>query len=336
MAATLRMCLMVHVEPATDWDDMEARDLADLATKVGAAQNPGSDPEKEAKLSVQFGRSFLDSTPGGGYSGPTSLSRILSNGGNFWCHTHDSDYATLSSTYWLVSSAYSDETAGGDTGSVGGRSGGVNVGGTDDWVSITQARGLMMMNSATQKSYDQVSQNSRPYAFSDDDLDDLYPKGPAPGPLWPDVWTMRQRPFWMKTAANWVEKLNTIYPQTSYASANSVIMIPAPGHLDLTRLANPRGADSSGGSIGADDLKAALTQVWTTYQLMATHQNSITNVWYTHIPQAVVGGNTNNAIAELVTSINDLMGVTSTTPFGAWNNMNEIGSLFANPSSFNY
>ena len=333
MAAKMKLCLIVHVEDDAAWDQDEpgglARGLGDLATKVGQAISPGP-----AKLSVQFGRDFLDT--GGGYTAPSSLRMILENGGNFWCHTHSASAEFLDSVYTCVKSAYDGEGGAGSfpNGGVGGRSGGWDIElSCFNWVSISMARGLRLMNSATQHSYTGMAEVNRPYALTNEEIERYYGKGQAPGPMRPDIHTLRTRPFWMNSTNAWDANLTACLPSNAIAAAvGSVMMIPAPGHLDLNALAAPR-PPRANRSIQMEDLNAAVTQMWSTYTLMSA--NSITHAWYIHIPAREINADLNSSLACMVQTINYLMDVNVTT-LGEWKNMNEIGSLFANPSSFYY
>lgn len=328
MAATLKMCLMVHVEDSETWgpDNTKGTSLGSLAGAVGALG---------AKVSVQFGRTFLD-TPGGyPLGGSTNLRTVLYHGGNFWTHTHSAALTNLRSNYSCVLSAYHNE--GGPTnypdGGPGGRSGGWSPDGTD-WVDVTLAAGIRVMNSAAMGAHALVPSSARPYGISDDEIEKLYPKGQAPGPIHTDVMTMRQRPFWMDVASNWFVRTNTIYP--SATDTGSVMMIPAPGKLDLPGLAEGRTAFNVEQFTDAD-LKAALTQAWTAYSNI-TYQQSITNVWYTHIPFRNIHQNPTaiSMVTTFVHSMNSVFGVGGGAPLAEWKNMNQIASLFANPSSFNF
>lgn len=331
MAATLKICLMVHVEDTESWFP-----VAQNATRLGSFAEEVAKSGRGAKVSVQFGRNFLDANAalnpyplGAGL--PTPLQTVLYRGGNFWTHTHSAAYSNLVSNYSCVRSAYQNE--GGATypaGGPGGRSGGSNESGLD-WVSITQQAGIRVMNSAPMVAHYAVPLSARPYGFTNDEIGKLYPKGQAPGPLDADVMTMRQRPFWMDVASNWFARTDTIYPSASYVG--SVLMIPGPGKLDLPGLSEGRTAFSNA-QLTEDDFKCALSQAWKAYENMATYQSSITNAWYTHMPFNQINDSTTSMMGNFVDSLNaafDLSG----TPKAAWKNMNEIASLFSDTASFN-
>ena len=330
MAAPLKISIIIHVEDSYDWteDNNKAVGLYSLAHHVGTPGDSGV-AGRNAKLSVQFGRNFLDSNGGNTYplgaGVPTVLRAILSYGGNFWTHTHASDYANLVSNYSCVRSAFQNEGGAGifSAGGPGGRSGGWESGGPD-WVSITQQAGIRIMNSTAMGAHALVPLSARPYGITDEEIEKLHPKAPAPGPFYTDVMTMRQRPFWMEVASNWFAGANTIYP--SYVS--SVLMIPAPGKLDVTPLSEGRGP-SSNTSFSDDDLKCAFTQAWSTLQNKA-YQDTIPNVWYTHLPIADVNLANIGLMGNFVDSLNNLFGIGGMTPDAEWMNMNEIASTFAN------
>jgi hypothetical protein len=154
--ATLKLCMMVHVETGDDYEIDSCAKIGKLASAIGTPYG--------AKLSVQFGRTFLDTcnpvdTP---YAPdvPTSLSMVLEWGGNFWSHTHNTDANFLRSTHACVVSAYVNENSvhNMDMGSPMGRSGGWDSEGDADWVSITQGvgLGLQYMNSAVMGTHGNV------------------------------------------------------------------------------------------------------------------------------------------------------------------------------------
>lgn len=332
MAATLKICIMVHVEDKWRWEGggvgTKAEALSSLAEVIGT-------PGRDAKLSVQFGRNFLDHDSGDDepypLDGPTVLATILHRGGNFWTHTHSSDYGNLVANLACVRSAWYNE--GGPTsygaGGPGGRSGGWDFNGAD-WVSITLQAGLRLMNSSVMGAHALVPTSLRPYDITDEEIEKLYPKGQAPGPIYSDVMTMRQRPFWMDVASNWFARTDTTYPSTLYVG--SVMMIPGPGKMDLPNLTEGRTAFNTT-VLTETDLKCALTQAWATQQNMV-HQESITNVWYTHFPILNIDNDTTSMVGYFVESLNFILGVHETPKRAEWKNMNEIGTLFADPQSF--
>jgi hypothetical protein len=161
--ATLKLCMMVHVETGDEYRPESCLTIGKLASAIGTPYG--------AKLSVQFGRTFLDTsnpvdTP---YAPdvPTSLSMVLEWGGNFWSHTHSTDANFLRSTHACVVSAYVNENSvhNMDIGTPMGRSGGWDSEGDADWVSITQGvgLGLQYMNSAVMGTHGNVPTSLRPY-----------------------------------------------------------------------------------------------------------------------------------------------------------------------------
>ena len=330
MATPLKICIILHVEDSVAWDATtpsgKANGLSSLAQVVGT---PGdvTMSGRNAKLSVQFGRKFLDSNAANPYplGAPTAVRAILSYGGNFWTHTHSADYHNLVSNYNCVNSAYHNE--GGPTifsnGGPGGRSGGWDFDGAD-WVSITLAAGIRVMNSTAMGAHALVPLTMRPYGITDDEITKLHPKGPAPGPIYPDVMTMRQRPFWMSASSVWFSEADNYNP----LAVGSVMMIPAPGKLDLNGLAEGRTA-AANRPFDDLDLQWALSQAWATYEYSVL-QDSIPNVWYTHLPIAEVKASTSSLMGNFVDSINAMFDMAG-TPKAEWANMNEIASLFADP-----
>ena len=325
--ATLRLCFMIHVESTQDWDEDIAVDIGKLATAAG---------QYGGKVSLQIGRKFVDDQqPVDPYdpSVPTSLSIVLEKGGNFWAHTHDSSGHYLRSTHACVVSAFVNENAeaGTNTGTPAGRSGGWESDGSADWVSVTQGEGLRLMNSAVMGTHGNVPVTLRPYGFSADEIDKLYPKGQAPGPLTSEIATMRCRPFFVEVSSYWFDMADKNTRQSpTYDNLGSIIMIPAPGKLDLPGLALGRTADEgSSGVLTVEDMNAALTQVWTTYQLMDSYQPNITNAWYTHIPEREIDDDSATTLGAFVNSINNLI---SPAANREWKNMNEIASIFVDNS----
>ena len=105
-------------------------------------------------------------------------------------------------------------------------------------------------------------------------------------------------------------------------------MIPAPGKLDVNALSEGRGP-STNTSFTDADLKCAFTQAWSTLQNKA-HQDTIPNVWYTHLPIANVNAANIGSMGNFVDSINGMFGIGGGSPDAEWMNMNEIASTFAN------
>lgn len=343
MAASLRMCLMIHIEDSFNWSptagpttDPYAMAIGNLATVIGV---------HGAKLSVQFDRWYLDKNdpiPAVKYAPPTSLQWVIANGGNFWVQNHNPTHDWGKSTYMCVMSAFQDEKPGGNTEvaseHVSGRSGGWSFDHDGalpyDWVSITQAMGMRRMNSAVMQAHAVVPSSMRPYGLSNDDLQNLYQHDPAPGLLRSEVGTMRMRPFWMNTASMWFERTTSIYPDAAWVG--SVMMIPAAGRFEMKSKSNKRTGYEVDTLTGAD-LNAALTEIWTTFDMGRTNQNSITRVWYSHLNPGQITDASVQSLSAWVQSVNEVMHVGSTgtyTPYGIWNNMNEIADVFSHTTSF--
>jgi len=351
MAATLKLTLMSHVEEREHWDapddphkdDPNAIDIAHLATIVGAAVGAHAVP-RGAKVSVQFDRPYLDQNDPDvpaleRYPPPTSLSWVLENEGNFWCHSHSATYNHLQSTHTCVSSAVAAEIgttyAYGESHSAG-RSGGANMNdATLDWASISAAAGILRMNGSVLNFYATTAESLRPYGVSNADIQQgAFFHDAAPGPLYEGApTTMRQRPFYIDTASVWDANIDCIYPHTD--QLGSIMMIPNPGRYALHALAEGRSAASEE-ALTIDDFKAAMTEIWTTYEQMAAHQSSITNVWYVHIQPGQINAADIGTFGAWVDSINEMMAVHTGSPKAVWKNFNEIASLYTNPSSFNW
>lgn len=332
MAVALNICIIVHVEDIIHWDyplsaNGKAAGLSSLAEVIGT---------RGAKLSVQFGRNFLDvndpdvSPNGYHHAGPTLLQTILHRGGNFWTHTHSANQSNLTSNYACVMSAYHNEggTVAYASGYPGGRSGGHDFDGAD-WVHSTLLAGMRLMNCGVMKSHARVPLTLRPYGITDDEIEQLHPKGQAPGPIYTDVMTMRQRPFWMDTSSQWFMRSDVI----NSLDVGSVMMIPAAGKLDLNGLSEGRTAFASA-QFTEEDLKWALSQAWAACE-NSSLQPMIPNVWYTHLPIANIDASAISMMGNFVDSLNDVLWVNSATGQRAtWKNMNEIASIFADPSQW--
>jgi hypothetical protein len=105
MAATLKLCLMCHIEDGTRWKEGWAEMFGRIATAVGhsCVGAHGGSNVRGAKMSLQFGRDFLDvNQPPNPYPGGSSLSWVLEHGGNFWVQVHCTTYDHLSSTHACV------------------------------------------------------------------------------------------------------------------------------------------------------------------------------------------------------------------------------------------
>lgn len=348
--ARLKLCLMIHYEDDTHWQDPNGsvsagnvKLLASLATVVGNAT--GADGlARGAKISMQTDILYLNQNASApAYSAPSSLRWLFQNNGNLWCHTHSATYNHLSSVHVCVASAFAGEVvttyAAGEA-RTAGRSGGPDMSDSSlDWLSITVGAGIYRMNAPTIANYSTMIESLRPYGI---DLSgaqgQAYNHSNMPGPLDDAIpGTMRQRPFWMRTSSIWDARIDSIYPDL--ALVGSVIMIPQPSRISaLNEFSGGRTA-SEAEALTIEDFNAALTNIWTTYQLMNSYQNSITNVWYVHVPPDLITSSYIDTFGAWVDSINAMMVVNTTNDaFGhaVWKNMNEIAELFSNTSSFNY
>lgn len=329
MAATLKLCLMVHIEDETTWDGVSN---TSWAYKLGGLAKELAASGRGAKVSLQVGAQYFKGHNDSGLA-PTSLSLILENGGNFWPHTHCATYDFLSSVTTSVHSAYESERGASTGGGPIGRSGGWDVGG-EDFVTITYKAGLKAMNSAVMLTHALVPVTARPYGFDDTDLPKVYPHDAAPGNFKTSVETLRTRPFWMEVASDWFKNTNTIYP-VDITTTSAILMIPVAGRSTLPGTADWRTA-SDIQSLTPADLKAAMTEIWTTFMLMTVNQRSITNVWYKHLPPAYINDSTILTIGAWVDSVNQMLTVNGAAPYATWKNMNEITSLHVNATSRYY
>lgn len=348
---------MCHVEDSYKWTpplggpqaaDPTAKALAQLATVVGTAviQRGGYG----AKVSVQFGRNFLDQNYSGvGLStrypgGPTSLHLVLFNGGNFWNHTHDKSYANLSSNWTTVASAYGSEKFGGALQSpsydaTAGRSAGADINdSTVDWASIAVYAGIKRINSNAVNYYACTPESLRPYGMTARDINDgVYYHDVAPGPLYTGApTTLRQRPFWVNSASQWDANINCIYP--SEVTVGSLLMIPHPSRFRLSEMSEGRNPVSGTvNTITIQDLDAGLTDVWSTYKQMELYQSSISNVWYVQInPNLLYDTNTGvvrSVVASMGVWIDSINALVSVPNSAVWMNMNEIASHYVNTTS---
>lgn len=340
--AKLRLTLMVHIESDMTWNgtpldpkaDPRAMAIGQLSTVIGINNGRG------AKLSVQFDRRYLDVNdavavpyPGG----VTSLKMILENGGNFWCHTHSGSYTNLLTIRTCVASAVASELgisfADAESHSAG-RSAGADINDPSiDWVSITVHAGIRRMNSTVLNYYATLVDCLRPYGMTNADIQGgVYHHDTAPGPLDDRLpTTMRQRPFYVNSSSFWDAGLTTCGPHTN--QVGSLMMIPHPGRAPLNEYAGGRGTGGTT-ALTVEDFNAALTEIWNTYQGMNSYQNSITNVWYVHVPPDLIRNTPAETFGAWVDSINAILEVGGANPKGAWNNFNEIASLYATDPSF--
>jgi len=352
MAARLKLCIMCHVEDTYAWKrlggtaarDPTAMGLGYLATVIGAAVGANG-----GKVSVQFGRNFLDQVvPLSPYpGGPTSLRWVLENGGNFWNHTHDSAYTNLVSNWTTVSSAYGSEAnpqvaLAVASPATGGRSGGADLNNPAiDWVSIGAYAGIKRMNSTVVNYYSCTPESLRPYQMSKTDMTDgVFYHDAAPGPLYAGApTTMRQRPFWVNSASQWDFNTASTFPQE--ATVGSLLMIPHPPRNSMPGFAEGRGPyTSSSDTITQQDLDAAFTEVWSTYRQMEVYQGSISNVWYVHIPPSYLSNQVTGAALPVVDSlgawVQSINALVSVPNSAVWMNMNEIASWYCEPQSAYY
>lgn len=345
MANTLKLCIMIHVEDTESWpagdtgaDGALPRRLGNLAGSIG----PGVGAHgvaRGAKLSVQFGNKFLNQQASPPYAPPSSLSMVLSAGGNFWMHTHDSSWDALSSVTTQVYSAFLAE-GGASTGSKGagmGRSAGASTSSGDDWVSMNVGAKLPFKNSTTMKLHAEVPVSARPYGFTNTELNQYYGHDAAPGPIHADIMTMRAHAFWMTRADSWFGMADTIYPNATYEGVGSVLMIPQASRWSIAGMADKRTAFAVD-TLTVSDLTAALTEVWTQYLLMTSYMGSINNAWYRQLSPRFVSSPTIASIAAFVDSVNEILtvGAADGTRRGQWLNMNEIGSLAFHATSKYY
>lgn len=340
--AKLRLTLMIHVETGSPWGGNAAvgvsiaKRVAELSSVVGPALS-GVGAARGAKLSVQFGREFVDhNDPALGvlsrYTAPSSLRMVLENGGNFWCHTHSGGAAFLQSVYMCVGSGVAGECqtpidAG--TSHAAGRSAGADVGDPSvDWLAVAVAAGIRRMNSTAVNFYSTTPTTMRPYGMTDDDIrSGVFFHDIAPGPYAPGMSTMRQRPFYANTSSIWDANIGCIYPTTT--QVGSMLILPCAAVGQLSGHAVGRSNTRTSG-VTIQDFDACLTEIYTASQNMLTYQNSITNLWYVHVsPDAIVHADV-NTFGVWVDSINAMLGSN-----GVWNNMNEIASLYTNSASFN-
>lgn len=215
-----------------------------------------------------------------------------------------------------------------------GRSGGPDIDDPNlDWASIAVAAGFRRANAATVNYYSTTPETLRPYRMSNVDIQSgLWYHDTAPGPLYDGApTTMRQRPFYVNVASAWDENIACIYPST--LQVGSILMMPSASRWELKGFAEGRSA-SKQVTLTVDDFNAALTHIWSTYEQMASYQNSITNLWYVHVPPTLLNSGTIETFGAWVDSINALMGVHGENPKAEWRNFNEIASIHSNLLSF--
>jgi hypothetical protein len=322
--AKLNLCIMVHVEDTFYYNQGLAAQYALLGTILG---------NRGARMSWQFDVNYFKVVADGGtypdnVALPTSLTYLLTNTHNFWVQNHCTTFEHLTTTWARVSSAFERErgSVAANPTHVIGRSGGAKLNGASDWVSITLHAGLRAMNAPTQRNYDYTPQSLRPMGYSDAEILKLHGHERAPGStneasgasLWP-----HQHPIWMDTASRWDAKANTI----TACHVGSVVMLPSPANHPLHQFSDARNAFPVTPTLTNDDLNAALTQVWSTYQT-ATQLNSVTNIWYVHLTPAYCLTPYHAAVEGWVRSVNQIMTIGGGgTPRAQWRNMNEITSL---------
>lgn len=192
---------------------------------------------------------------------------------------------------------------------------------------MTVGAGLRFHNSPVMISHALVPQSARPYAFSDEELNTYYPHDSAPGPLYQDVMTMRARPMWASVASDW---FGQVYAGATEVAVSSVLVIAQPGRFALAGLADRR-AGSAVTTLTSDDLSAALTEIWTTFQIMTAHLGGVSAVWYKQLSPRFINQDTASSIGAWVDSVNGMLLTNHALPLarrGRWMNMNEIGSTF--------
>lgn len=352
--ARLKLCLMTHYEDDLTWANgsgpSDVRLMAALATIVGKGLGPDG-LARGAKISMQSDLTYLDQNAAIAHpypypsaaGAPTSLKMLFQNGGNLWCHTHSATAEHLTSVQVCVTSALGSEISTGYTDAkklTAGRSGGPDIAdSTLDWLSITQGLGILKMNAPTVANYSTMIESLRPYGMDLSGAEGkAYQHSGMPGPLDDAIpATMRQRPFWMTTASIWDAGVSCIYPKPGLIS--SVIMIPQPSRISaLDEFSGARTAAASEG-LTMEDFNAALTNIWTTWQLMTIHQASISNVWYVHVTPDLISSTYLDTFGAWVDSINNLMNVNTTNATyqrAEWRNMNEIADLFSHATSCYY
>lgn len=336
MANALKICLMIHVEDGTPWGpgwnsspDHLSQKLYRLASMMNA-KDAGLGLSRTGRLSVQFGRDFLDrNAASDAYPGQaTSLKGVLENGGNFWSHGHDATYNGLVTRHNIVLSAFHDERAGSTAFTMSapfGKSGGPSVENPRDWVSMAQFAGLKYQDGTVMQYHCMVDVASRPYSFDTTQLAQWYYHEPAPGPLGPAVQTMRLRPFFAQVASNWFGQVAAGWDSVA---VDSLLIIPHPSKADLTAYADHASYDVK--TLTTDDLTAAMTEIWTAFQVWTTHMRSVHGVWYTQLSPDYITDNSIATLGAWVDSVTALLTINGATPFAQWMNMNEIGSIFVN------
>lgn len=321
---------MIHVEDVEHWNGGE------LAGRLGLlAKTVGPDGGRGAKISLQCDLDFLNQNSGSPnpYMGdPNGVGSLIAYGGNLWCHTHESGGAHLSSVHACVASVYAATTGvliASATEFTAGRSGGPESHNkTADWVSISVGKGIRRMNSTATNYFSTMEETLRPYGMSNEDIDagGLYFHDAAPGPIDETVpTTMRQRPFWVQTSSMWDARLECVYPVTD---PSSILMIPHPGRF-------PLGIVSGGVEVEDSDFRGAMTEIWSTKEVMDTHLQSILNVWYIQIRPGWIMDGDLDRFGEWIDSINAML-FDGSESHGEWVNMNEISSLYHHPTSRYY
>ena len=326
--ATLKLNIMIHIEDSQAWSETVAENIADLATRIGTTT---ANEPRGAKLSLQVGAGFFN-PDGFGYPGiPTSISWVLSTHGNIWIHGHESSFAELQTTYAYVTSAYNIESGGQDpTQHVLGRSGG-GPAPNYKWTLAAVSLNLRRYNALTTEMYGNVEVASRPYGMTDTEQKALYRHMSAPGRTDTDVTTFRGRPFWGKGDDTWFfsgDDLKTTLPQNA-TLVSSIMFIPGQGNWQIEAYTSKNTKPQQDRVLSQDDLKAALTHVWSCYQQMDSYLNAIPNVWYAHFPTTSMDNATKRGlIKDWVSSVNNMLDIGGVSPKGEWRNMNEIAEIF--------
>ena len=327
--ATLKLNIMIHIEDGQSWDETVAQNIADLATRVGTST---ANEVRGAKISLQVGKNFFQGGLSGDYpSAVTSISWVLSTHGNIWLHGHESSFDELRSTYSNVSSGYYYESGGQDPAQhVLGRSGGGPAPGYN-WTLAAVSLNLRRYNALTTEMYGNVEVASRPYGMTDTEQKALYRHMSAPGRTDTDVTTFRGRPFWGKGDDTWFfsgDDLKTTLPQNA-TFVSSIMFIPGQGNWQIEAYTSKNTKPQQDRVLSQDDLKAALTHVWSCYQQMDSYLNAIPNVWYAHFPTTSMDSSAKRGlIKDWVSSVNNMLDIGGVSPKGEWRNMNEIAEIF--------
>jgi len=250
--------------------------------------------------------------------------------GNLWVHGHETSADQLESTQAYVYTAYWRETGAGSdpTQHVIGKSGGNQKGNTYDVWSAAVGLKFKAVNSTTTEKFYAVPTSHRPYQLTDDEIENFHSHRAAPGPLHLDLATPRVRSFWSNVGSQWHKHASIHTHYANRSAIGSIVVIPPKADYAFDHYSERRDPVERL-SFDDTDLKAALTEIWSSYKVQqdvfpTSGGSPVVHVWYTHFRPDLVKTTANwSMMYDWVSSVNNLMDM-SGTPKAEWLNMTSI------------